>query len=227
MQAGKPHFSGKPKGRLTLPAYIKRRHILIAASVAGALILIGLGWLFVRNDKSPNAQSTTGQAKKEQSTSFNQVVAQSVSDFGKVCNGGQIVNAAVYEGSSPHPIAIFRQGLRQDSYSLTGLPYAERTWDANYNKPTTTQLVACLTRKQEGKPTKKCEYQKVSLDFIPVVYELTVYEARSRKKIGAREISGPAFECPDFVTYDEEDRKLYGAPDTGQIVEAVRPYVML
>lgn len=196
----------------------------LALPLSLGIVLLAVGLLLARHPDQ--RQPFSDQPQKTQNGSFNEVTAQSVSDFRNVCNGGRITNAATYSGATPHPIAVFRQGINQDNYSQQSLPYTQHTWEADYKQFSSTQLVACLVRKREGSPTKKCEYQKVSLDFVPVVYELTVYEAQSHKKLGSKEISGPALECPSFVTYDEDERKIYGQPDMGQIVEAVRSYVM-
>ena len=70
--------------------------------------------------------------------------------------------------------------------------------------------------------TKTCDFKSgddpITVDYYATVYNVTVYEAKSGKKIkDLGTVSAPASTCPMFATYNKNDPKLVASPDTAAV----------
>lgn len=226
-QTGTELFPPNPLASMssTLPP-AKNKNLRLIIGIVIALFILVVGAVIALSGGNKNNQGATGEA-----TTGTEVSATNQSDFGKVCSGNTITSAADYTGTGPHPISFFEEGVAGSKSFVTSSVYlSEAGWtpkSADFNK---TQLVGCFTKKSSTGTGRKCELldsdnKAFQIEQFNVVYTLTIYEAKSGKKVGEKEVSGPASTCPFFATYIKEDPKLYGDPDKGSVADAVKEYV--
>ena len=208
---------------------------LIVGIIIAAVLLIGGGvaalviTLNNKDDKSisQSSSNSSDSSKKDDSTSnaddeklrsANATTAKYLTDFDALCDTGSISNAADY--AKPYKIAAFYGSLdRAGSWTQVSLPY-QATYKADYDKFETTNVVACLSPdKASAVKSKTCEFKSgsdnVSIDYYAVKYNVSLYEAKSGKKIkDLGTVNGPADTCPTFATYNKSDPKIYAKPDT-------------
>lgn len=214
----------------------KSKKWLIVGIVVGVVVLLGGGIAAVlltrKSTNTPGSDAGSSSQTSQSDTSANSIVATTLSDFEKVCSGVTVSNAAAVTSAVPHPIAFFQQSiLAADEYTSATITLSDKTWQAESQNPTNTQLVGCFKRASETAANKNCEYndtstnKKVSIPLYSVVYDLTVYESKTGKKLGAKQVSGPATSCPSFASYNKSDPKLYGEPDPGSVSQSVKEFV--
>ena len=201
--------------------------------VVVAIIILAVGAAFALSPKKSSTSQSGGDkpSPTNNTSKGNALTAEYLSEFSAVCSGSTISNAADYTGTAPHPIALFESGLIDaNDYTSSSVYLSDQTWSATTENFAKTQLVGCFSKKSTNATGKKCELKDssentVSLEQYNVVYSLKIYEAKSGKKLGEKEISGPATTCPFFASYNKNDPKLYGDPDKGATTEAVKEFV--
>lgn len=210
----------------------KVKLILIACGVF-MLALIIIVALIASSGKSNNKNSTEtdDDTPKTSNTESKAIVATTISDLSKGCQGSPISNAASYEGSSPHKIALFDESfINKGRYSSSLATITDRTWEVEYQKHTEAQLIGCLQIKSSSDTGRKCtledsDKKQISIGQYDVTYELKIYEAKTNKELATKTINGPAGDCPFIASYSKSDPKLYGKPDKGSVNEAIKEYV--
>jgi hypothetical protein len=93
--------------------------------------------------------------------------------------------------------------------------------------PTTIQLVACLDLVDTGQPIRNCDFDKPQPDTLPMsegMYQLSVYEVATHRKVAEVRMTGEDEQCPTIVMLGAT-RMLYSAVNDRQLVYALTPYV--
>lgn len=209
---------------------------LIVGIIIAAVLLIGGGvtaLVITLNNKdnkssSQSSSNSSDSSKKDDSSSnstaddekvraANATTAKYVTDFNKVCETASISNAADY--AKPYKIAAFYDSVTgSDYWTQVSLPY-DANYKADYDKFETTNVVACLSPdKTSAVKSKTCDFKSgsdtVSIDYYALKYNVSLYEAKSGKKIkDLGTVNGPADTCPSFVSYNKSDPKVYAKPD--------------
>ena len=161
----------------------------------------------------------------------NQIIAASLLDYSTVCSGSRITNTSMTDAKK-RPIAFFDEvTTNSGQYSLSDVALEDSTWEADYTKYTSTQLVGCLTRIKETDTGIKCDLtddnqkdQKVSV--YNVTYRLTIYDASTGQALGTKNIEATASTCPYFATYTQNNPKIYALPEKAVLSAAVKEYVV-
>lgn len=232
-QQPNPYGAPQPSGN-------KKTGLIIGIIIA-AVLLIGGGvtaLVITLNNKDSKSSSQSSSKsddsskKKDDSKSdsadnddklrsANATTAKYLTEFDAVCSTGSISNAADY--TKPYKIvAFYGSPTRDDNWSQVSLPY-KATYKADYDKFETTNVVACLTPdKASAVKSKTCDFKSgsdnVSIDYYAVKYNVSLYEAKSGKKIkDLGTVNGPADTCPTFATYSKSDPKIYAKPDTASL----------
>jgi hypothetical protein len=156
--------------------------------------------------------------------------AQSTRDLEAVCYRTYYPEAPAYSGPGPHPIAIFIDdgGALATSVDVGAVlpPGTSDEIDAawagrDFGK---VQIVACATKVDDGERVKTCGFEGASEDMKKGVYELTVREVKTRKKVATTRITGASEICPGL--YDVgNDPGIFSEPSSQQLVEALKPHV--
>lgn len=209
--------------------------LIVAAIVAGVLLLSGLGLFAARNllhssnkTAGTSSQSTGGSSSSNAPTN----TAATTDDYNVVCTGSAISNAATYSTAAPRPIALFEKGSGGNvdtSNFETSSIFLDNTTTPDYTQPQKIQLVGCLSRNGNGSTVKTCNLQDsnnktVSLKIMNAPYTLDIYVAKTGKKLGSSTISQTDTSCPFFAAYDPSNPVYYATPDDNAVKVAVQTY---
>ncbi|MER5705862.1 hypothetical protein ABT023_28490 [Micromonospora sp. NPDC002296] len=241
------------------PPQKSNRGLVIGLSVGAAVVVLlalcgtGIGFLLVNDDEDPkpiasapanpttdpqpgtdNSAEPRPSESQEQpnNNNNNAVTARYSSELSAVCDGGQILNAAPYNGPSGAKAYAFSNSPdRPSSWSSKSVssskPYYAKSADFQ-----TVSVVGCLkvVDGSEGAP-KECNYKDsagktVTVSYISSRYTLTFYAAKTGEKIGdGGTVSAPANRCPSFISYNKATMKSYAAPDSGSIEAALDKFL--
>lgn len=230
-----PTPSAIPTPGTGAPQGPKRNVGLIVGIIIAAMLVIGgiVAAIVVTSNSSKSDNQTSSDERteddgKDDIKSVNAKTASSIGQFSAVCENGSITNAADF--AEPYRVVAFSQPSIKSSWASVNLSY-----DADYRVDTKAfteaNTVACLEEK-DGTAVKSqtCEFttrgEKVSVDYYAVEYNLTIYEAKTGKKVkDLGTINGPALKCPSFVTYDRSDPKIHANPDADAVDAAIASFV--
>ncbi|MFC7481410.1 hypothetical protein ACFQX7_17130 [Luedemannella flava] len=171
-----------------------------------------------------SAAPTTGDDSGKQNNN-NAITAKYSSDFGDVCSGGAILNAADYNASANNNKAyVFSNRPSRPTYWSMGYLDSTTPYYAKSADFTKVSVVGCL-KYVDGSETlgQKCDIKasdgkKLTVDYMSARYVLTFYAAKTGQKIGdGGPVSAPANRCPSFMTYDKDTLKSYASPDDGTV----------
>jgi len=255
-QGGYPGYGQQPQFGVPLPPPKKSNKGLIIGLVAGAVVLVlaicgaGIGLFLVNNDDEPSVTAPAPSASTEtgstpgtdasptptddtqEPNNNNAVTARYSSDLSNVCEGGQILNAAAYNGPSGAKAYAFSNSPdRLTSWSSKSIssskPYYAKSADFE-----SVSVVGCLkfVEGSEGAP-KQCQYKdssdkQVTVSYISSRYTLTFHAAKTAEKIGdGGTVNAPAARCPSFISYSKTTMKSYAAPDTATLEAALDKFL--
>ncbi|WP_067711863.1 DUF4229 domain-containing protein [Nocardia yamanashiensis] len=151
-------------------------------------------------------------------------------DLEKLCGGSDrtyFPDGAAHQGNGPHPVAIFYvdESETTQHVSLVGAS-APSYWSGDYKNPGNIQLVACLGSASKGQRITKCEFKTDTLDQYQGIYDATLYETTTGKKIAEARLSGATTpNCPHFTMTKGKDPVLYTEPDFAEYQRAFGKYV--
>lgn len=196
--------------------------ILIVSAIVTYLIL---GMFYGKQGGvSIKEQDAAKRAASQQEQSQNRVItATSHRDFGAVCGGFTVRNAAPYTKKSEAIIVTFSQSPRINgswSYEDVGYGKTYTLTDGDFTKIST---VACLHEIRNTKVfSKLCSYnedgQEVSVQYFSIRYKLSYYEAKTGERIAdVGTVEAPAGDCPSFVAYDQQSMTAYATPESDVI----------
>ena len=195
--------------------------ILIFIVLIGACTAVALN---KSSDKESAQTSTNTTESSGDETSNGASDTVSSGELDVVCKGKGLSTAAAYTGASPHRIKLYTPSLQPGAYISSSLYFKDQTWQSDYKNEAATQLVGCFSRSSNQK-IKTCEFEGKSIDLYSVTYQLTIYEAKTGKKLATKTVKSTDTACPYFATYDKNDPKIYAEPDLAQTTAAVQPYV--
>ncbi|MFQ6227995.1 hypothetical protein [Nocardia sp. NPDC002869] len=161
-----------------------------------------------------------------------------VTEYGALCGGGEGNPAAApYSAAGPSPVYL---GGELPDYTAFGPSAVWRPIDSG-----AVQLVACVDRERRGELVHTCQYPPApgqpvgrTLNLFTAVYRLTVYEARTGKRLAAMEVTGDRYGTDPAVAEPDPCRAATGAPEDGlpgrrysrpshqQIEQALAPFVV-
>jgi hypothetical protein len=200
--------------------------LVVALAIVGVVVLMVFAAVVVWVAKTPGLGGPVSDARRASNTR----TAQSISDFSAVCKDGSIDNSAPYR--KPYKIASFNEGEGLFGKSWDHIsPKSKAEYNADEANFTTTNVVACLSRKHGSENmVKKCDYdsggQNVTVDYYAVDYDIELREARTGKlieRLGT--VGGPAVDCPFLATYSSKERKIYGNPDGAALQAKLAQFV--
>lgn len=208
--------------------------LIVGIIVAAAIIIAGgVAAFMLLSDNGKTNNAKTGDNNSQQNDvsddlrAANAKTVSTLTQFNTVCDTGSVTNAANFE--KPYKVAAFSKSSVNRSWGTVSLEYGAE-YAADYDDYEATNVVACLSE-IEGSATKSqtCDFksggENVSVDYYAVQYNLTVYEAKSGKKIqDLGSIGGPATSCPSFVTYNREDPKIHANPDRDAVSAAIAKF---
>jgi len=193
---------------------------LAALTLPGAIVYLLLSVAYRAQDA---ATATTSVQKQSTATTTRIITAMSHRDFGAVCGGFTIKNAATFTKKSSALIVTFSQSPRtKDSWSYEDVGYG-KTYTKTEGDYTEINTVACLHEILDTKVfSKMCDYdqdgEKVSVRYYSIRYKLSYYEANTGERIAdGGHVDARAGECPSFLAYDDQTLTAYAAPDNEAI----------
>lgn len=205
----------------------KKKRLLLTVGALAALILPGmvvymiLSLLHRAQDGLvvSHPRSTASTLTYTEATTNRTITANSHRDFGAVCGGFTIKNAAAFTDKHSAIIVTFSQSPRtKDSWSYEDIGYGKTytTTDGDFTKINT---VACLHEIRDTKVfARACSYSQdgvtVPVKYYSIRYKLAYYEAKTGKRItDGGIVEAPAGECPGFVAYDDQSLTAYATPE--------------
>ncbi|WP_155391677.1 hypothetical protein [Catellatospora paridis] len=240
---GQPAYGQQPYGQ---PGYAqqppaKSKKGLIIGIVAGVVVLLlllcGVGVALLVNADDDPVTPTTPTRSSAPGTSAaapppgnnNAITADSSSDFGDVCQGGAILNAAEYTTPASAKAYVFGNSpTRLTSWSSKSLD-SRASYYAKSADYAQVSVVGCLSYVEGSEaagqkcPIKASDGTKLTVDYLSSRYSLTFHNARTGEKIGdGGTVNAPANRCPSFLTYSKETLKSYASPDSASIDAAVK-----
>ncbi|WP_110797695.1 hypothetical protein [Mycolicibacterium setense] len=143
-----------------------------------------------------------------------EITADSVSDFSKVCENGAVTNAAAY--GPPYKIAAYYYNFGFAGPTWSSAPVSN--WTSGSEEFTEINVVACLDRKDGTEvKTATCEDDEagahITVDFYSVDYEITYRQAKTGEVIRRDTVGSSGDRCPIMATYNKKTRKIYADPD--------------
>jgi hypothetical protein len=194
-----------------------RRLVLVAG--AGAVAVALIAWLVVRS---------LGPETSE--------LPFSAAGFSPVCDGTVFPDAPAYRGAAPHPTVVFATDYNlqlSGKWSKVRAIYDEANpfsaaWKSS--DPRQIQAVACLAL--DGEPqiaVKECPYNNPSqpgsarISMYRGEFTITLYEARTGRRIHQAHISGELTDCPGMVPVGAEH--VFSKPSPQQYIDAIGRFV--
>ncbi|MQA62787.1 MAG: hypothetical protein GEU86_15140 [Actinophytocola sp.] len=103
-------------------------------------------------------------------------------------------NTAAYTRTGPSPIVVFEPvgpNFHPVFLTETELTKAKpEIWQPDKARPQDVQLVACVSKPDEGEKVGSCTFTSNTFDLHRGEYEVTVYEARTGKEVAELEVRG-------------------------------------
>jgi hypothetical protein len=158
----------------------------------------------------------------------------SAEDLTEVCDLTYYPQSPAYSGAGPHPISIAVSG-RMDlpgrlTKSFYGQPPGSTAAARQAWEPTdlaSVQLVACVDLVEAGERIRTCTFDDPRPDTLPLsegVYQLTLYEVATRRKVVETRMTGDDDDCP-YVVLIGNTRMLYSEISERQLVNTLKRYV--
>ncbi|MHB6905533.1 hypothetical protein [Streptomyces sp. DB-54] len=210
--ASRGRAGGAPDQHLR-PQQRRQRTLLLRATAAVMVLAVGYGVYWVMFQPKANDKALSR-----------------VSDFETGCGDGiarkYFPQAADRTGAGPHPIAMFtisESGSPRQVFPTSG---AADYWSGNTLAPTRVQLIACLDSPDEGEFLTDCKFTTDSIKLYRGVYDVTVYEARTGKKVGSEQLlSSGKPNCPGMVYLKKGTDRLHTEPEFADYQAVLRKYV--
>jgi hypothetical protein len=205
-------------------------------SAAAVVLLFGVGFVMLNDeDRTPSAANSEPGADVTPTPLASEpgdraVTAGYINDFGNVCEGRQILNAAPYSGASGAKAYVFANSPDRPAFwSSTSIASSRSYYAENMES---VSVVGCLEFVGGGEGTPlECKYtgtsQRITIDYTPSRYKLTFYAAKTAEKIGdGGTVSTPANRCPTFISsYNKNTMTAYASPDSAAISAALEKFL--
>lgn len=133
---------------------------------------------------------------------------------------------AEHTGAGPHPVAMFTVSESGSSHPASPAAGSPDYWSGTRLDPYRVQLIACLGSPDEGEFLTDCKFTSDTLKLYRGRYEVTVYEARTGRKVGTEQLLGSAKpSCPSMVYLKKDVSKLHTEPEFADYQQVLRKYV--
>lgn len=206
----------------------------VAALIVPGLVVYGILSLVYRSqDEIPASERrATPSSTSYSGASTNRIItANSYRDFGAVCGGFTVKNAAPFTNKASAIIATFSESPRTNSsWSYEDVGYGKNYTDTDGDF-TKINTVACLHEIRDTKVLARvCTYDRdgaqVAIKYYSVRYKLSYYDAANGTRIAdAGNVEALAGDCPSFIVYDEETLTAYATPQIDVIDIAHKKFV--
>lgn len=153
-------------------------------------------------------------------------------DLQRVCDSWYYPQSPKYDDKATNAVSVLVKNSKDFSTRTEKTLYdipdrsgaAKQAWDPP--SPQKVPLVACVDLLESGKRVKSCQFEEPDgkLPMRQGVYQLTLYEVATGRKITEKRLTGEDQECPFFVLLGE-DRTVYSQVADRQIYETLRRYV--
>ena len=230
-----PHQGKKSPKKALLVVIIL---VLLAAGGAAAYFLVGPGKKDTANVAQTNEQTSGTETPAEETpaeteTQPEAITAEYLSEFEAVCEGKAISNAAAFTTNQAAVITAFANNPRNaERWSSEIVGGGKSYYLDDIDQFAKVSVVGCVKADESTIVAgQKCEYTsssagKVTVDYKALKYELTLYEAKTGKKIGeSTTIDAPADTCPTVLLYDAETKTAYASPDDDALEAALDAFV--
>ncbi|WP_411146794.1 hypothetical protein [Streptomyces sp. x-80] len=205
--------SGGAPGQAPQPEQRRRRTLFVRVTAVVMVAVVGYGVYWVLFEPKANDKALSR-----------------VSDFETGCGAGlarkYFPQAADRTGTGPHPIAMFtisESGAPRSLYPASG---TADYWSGNTLDPHRVQLIACLDTPDEGEFLTDCKFTSDTIKLYRGVYDVTVYEARTGKKVGSEQLRGSGKpNCPGLVYLKKGTDSLHTEPEFADYQAVLRKYV--
>ncbi|GAA4526616.1 hypothetical protein [Amycolatopsis samaneae] len=149
-----------------------------------------------------------------------------VSDLKTGCSSRYFPQNDAYTGTGPHPIGVF---LTDDADFTTIASMGGDVpppWDDIRLNARQVQVIACLDKPEDGPYLKECAFKSDTLKLYQGVYDVTVYEAKTGKKLGTEQIRGSEKpSCPGMTFTKRGASSIHTEPDTAAYRALLGRYV--
>ncbi|MFF4607857.1 hypothetical protein ACFY12_34610 [Streptomyces sp. NPDC001339] len=191
----------------------RRRKLLLRVTAVAMVAALGYGVYWVMFE--PKASDT---------------MPGRVSDFATGCGDGiarkYFPQAADRSATGPHPIAMFTISESGSPRQMIPASGTADHWSGNHLDPHLVQLIACLDSPDEGEFLTDCKFTTDTIKLYRGVYDVTVYEARTGKKIASERLHGSVKpDCPGLVYLKKGTDKLHTEPEFPDYQAVLRKYV--
>lgn len=156
-------------------------------------------------------------------------------DFKGVCSGASVAKAAAFDPASPAHKALFFSSYRDDltdsSSSLPGDWTVQ--WSQTGDALAAIDLVVCA-RRTAAKEVKLCDGYKDGdkptqnkVRWHTATYELSLWEARTGKKLTATTAEATGSGCPMFMNFDGDGNTVdaYASLSDTVVADFLRPHI--
>ncbi|MYT33206.1 MULTISPECIES: hypothetical protein [unclassified Streptomyces] len=195
------------------PEQRRRQTLFLRVTALAMVVAVGYGVYWVMAEPKANAKALSR-----------------VSDLETGCGDGMarkyFPQAADHGGAGPHPIAMF--GISESGSPRLAYPTSETAeyWSGNGLDPHRVQLIACLDSPDEGEFLTDCKFTTDSVKLYRGVYDVSVYEARTGKKVGSEQLLGSGKpNCPGMVYLKRGTDALHTEPEFADYQAVLRKYV--
>lgn len=156
-------------------------------------------------------------------------------NFKGVCSGASVAAATAYDAKAAAHKALYFETYKDDfsdrSSSLPG------DWTVQYSPNgdpfKAIDLVACA-RRTAAQEVKICDKYKTNgsetrnkVRWHTATYELSVFEAKTGKKLGTTTLQATDAECPMFENFSGTSDTIddYASPSDSAVADVLRPYM--
>ncbi|MFD9963059.1 hypothetical protein [Amycolatopsis sp. NPDC058986] len=149
-----------------------------------------------------------------------------VSELKTGCSSKYFPQNDAYTGTGPHPIGVFvtdDAGYANIASMGTEVP---PQWDDIRLNPRQVQVIACLDKPDDGPYLKDCAFTSDSLKLYQGMYDVTLYEAKTGKKIGTEKMRGSEKpSCPSMTLTKRGTTSIHTEPDSAGYRAVLGKYV--
>ena len=144
-------------------------------------------------------------------------------ELDKACSGKTYAKGAAYQGTAPHPVAIFMTSPAGFLEHTTLYPPKGAAWrPSDPDETSDVQLVVCATLAAEVPTGETCGYGPggiVASTAVPMsqaTYQVRVLEVRTGRELRSVSVQGEDAECPSAIATNPSPERLLSEPTFAQ-----------
>jgi hypothetical protein len=208
-------------------ALISKQAILLPAAILAAVALGACS-----EDKSKTAGSESKDGAGAQTAPASQLFPD---DFKGVCSGASVAAATAYDPAADTHKALHFATYREDFTDRSSALPGDWTvqWSPERDALKAIDLVVCA-RRTAAREVKVCDGYKDDdkptqnkVRWHTATYELSVWEARTGKKLGATTAEATSSSCPMFMSFDGDAETVdaYASLSDTTVTDFLRPHI--